>query len=129
MRSRVLTAFLLFLGWIKMLDAQQLTQVLRGVITDKQSQVPLPGVLITVLGSQPLLATATDERGEFRFDAVPVGRHQLLFRTIGYKEESQVINLVSGKEGVMNTDLEENVIEAEEVVITAEQDKTKTSNR
>jgi hypothetical protein len=111
------------------LRAQQITQVLRGTVTDKQSHVPLPGVIITVLGTEPLLATATDENGHFRFPGVPVGRYQLAVRTVGYRERAQMLALVAGKEAVVNVELEENVVEAEEVVITGEQDKTKTNNR
>jgi hypothetical protein len=109
--------------------AQVITQVMRGSITDRQSQTPLPGVIVSVLGSEPLLAAASDEKGEFKIDAVPVGRRQILIHTIGYKEKIQTVIVYSGKESVLTIELEENVVEAVEVVITAEQDKTKTNNR
>ncbi len=118
----------LVLGTIT-IKAQQITQVVRGIIVDKHSQSPLPGVIVSVTGSKPFLVSSTDGDGKFRIEQVPVGRQQLLAKTIGYKEKVQTVIVYAGKETVLNIELEENVVEAEEVVINAEQDKTRTANR
>ena len=52
--------------------AQQLTQTIRGVVVDKISQVPLPGVNVILLGSEPLKGTTTDIDGQFRLSGVAV---------------------------------------------------------
>jgi hypothetical protein len=110
-------------------SSQTITQTIKGTVVDKQSQTPLPGVIIRVLNSDPLLGTATNEKGEFKITNVPIGRWQLKFQMVSYKERYTTVVLNSGKESVTNVELEESVIQGEEVVITAEQDKTKTNNK
>lgn len=109
--------------------AQTITQTIRGTVLDKQSQAPLPGVVVQVLNSDPLLGTSTDEKGEFKIQNVPIGRWQLKLHAISYKERFITVVLNSGKESVTTVELEENVVQGEEVVITAEQDKTQTNNK
>ncbi len=111
------------------LFSQNITQTVKGTVVDKQSQSPLPGVIIQVLNSIPLLGTSTNENGEFKITEVPIGRWQLKIYVIGYKERNITIILNAGKESVSNIELEENVIQSEEVVITSQQDKTSTNNK
>jgi hypothetical protein len=108
---------------------QTITQTIKGVVVDKQSQTPIPGAIIQVINSDPLLGTVTSEKGEFKIANVPIGRWQIKFQIISYKEKNITVNLNAGKESVINVDLEENVIQGQEVVVTAEQDKTKTNNK
>jgi hypothetical protein len=109
--------------------AQELTQTIRGTVVDKQTQSPLPGAIISILNSDPLLVTSTNEFGKFRIDHVPLGRKQIKISFVSYKEKAQTVVLTSGKETVLNIELEESVFQGEEIVITAEIDKTKTNNK
>ncbi len=109
--------------------AQELTQTIRGTVVDKQTQSPLPGAIISILNSDPLVVVSTNELGKFRIDHVPLGRKQIKISFISYKEKAQTVVLTSGKETVLNIELEESVLQGEEVVITAEVDKTKTNNK
>lgn len=109
--------------------SQTITQTLRGVVLDKQSQTPLPGVVIQLINSEPLLGTSTNDKGEFKITNVPLGRWQLKIQMIGYKEKFIATILNAGKEAIHNIELEESVIQSEEVVVVAEQDKTKNNNK
>ena len=109
--------------------AQELNQTIRGTILDKQTQSPLPGAIISILNSDPILVTSTNEFGKFRLDNVPLGRKQIKISFVSYKEKAQTVVLTSGKETVLTIELEESVLQGEEVVITAEIDKTKTNNK
>jgi len=109
--------------------AQELTQTIRGTVLDKQTQSLLPGAIICILNSDPLLVTSTNELGKFRIDNVPLGRKQIKISFVSYKEKAQTVVLTSGKETVLNIELEESVFQGEEIVITAEIDKTKTNNK
>jgi len=121
----ILICFLFFqLGY-----SQELTQTIRGTVIDKQTQSPLPGAVISILNSEPLKATTTDENGKFRFDNIPLGRKQLKISLISYKEKSQTVVLTTGKETVLNIELEESAVQGQEVVVSAEIDKTKTNNK
>lgn len=109
--------------------SQTITQTVKGVVLDKQSQTPLPGVVVQVINSNPLLGTATNDKGEFKISGVPIGRWQIKFQVISYKEKYVTIILNAGKESVLNIELEESVIQGQEVVVTAEQDKTRNNNK
>ncbi len=106
-----------------------ITQTIKGVVLDKQSQTPLPGVIVQVLNSSPLLGASTNDKGEFKIMNVPIGRWQLKFQAISYKEKYITVILNSGKESISVIELEESVIQGQEVVVVAEQDKTKTNNK
>ncbi len=119
----------LFMVHVIAAQSQSITQTIRGTVLDKQSQTPLPGVIVEVLNSSPRLAVAADDQGVFRLTNVPIGRWQIKFQSIAYKEKYITVILQAGKETVLNVEMEENAIQGEEVVVTAEQDKTKTNNK
>jgi hypothetical protein len=111
------------------LQAQTLTQTVRGTVTDKISETPLPGAAIVLVGSNPLLGTTADADGNFKLLNVPVGKQTLKVTFVGYKEMIVPnITVNSGKEQVIKVTLEENVIQGKEVVITDKQDKNKPLN-
>lgn len=109
-------------------SAQTITQNIKGMVIDKQSQTPLPGVVIQVLDSTKKYAL-TDENGYYKITQVPIGRVNIKATYTGYKQKQLTVVLNAGKETVLNIDLEENVIQGEEVEVIAEQDKTKTNNK
>src|SRR4051812_10461094 len=48
------------------LTGQDLSQTVKGSVVDKQSQAPLPGVVVQVMNTTPPLGAMTDENGRFR---------------------------------------------------------------
>lgn len=122
-----LTLFFLLIGIS--LVAQTPTQTVRGQIVDNQTKSPLPGVIVLFSDTgMNMLNTNTDVNGNFRFENVPIGRHMLVFKYLGYKERSMPIILTSGKEIVLNIEMEESVVTQKEVVITDESQKSKPNN-
>ncbi len=124
--KKIVAIFLLFPF---LFNAQTLKQTIRGVILDKQTQSPLPGAVICVLNTNPIKATTSDENGKFRLDSVTIGRWAVKISLISYKEKTQTVILTSGKEIVLNVELEESAVQASEITIVAEQDKTKSNNK
>lgn len=111
------------------LQAQTLTQTVRGTVTDKISEAPLPGAAVVVVGSNPLIGTTTDIDGNFKLLNVPVGKQSIKVTYVGYKEMVVPnITVNSGKELVLKITLEENVIQGKEVVITDKLEKNKPLN-
>ena len=111
------------------LKAQTLTQTVRGTVTDKISETPLPGAAVILIGSNPLVGTTTDVDGNFKLTNVPVGKQSIKVTYLGYKEMVVPnITVNSGKELVIKVTLEENVIQGKEVVITDKGDKNKPLN-
>lgn len=105
------------------------TQTIRGKVTDKISQGSLPGATIIILGTEPVVGTTTDPNSEFRLENIPVGRQSLQVSFVGYHPRSiKNLNLTSGKEIVLNIELEEQLITMDEVVIQARQPKDRAIN-
>lgn len=111
-------------------SAQNITQTIRGTVTDKQSQATIPGVKIMVLNSEPLLAAITDLDGNFQIDQVPIGRQTLIIKSVGYETITLPnLELKSGKELIVNVGIEESVQLLDKVEITAGEDKKETINK
>ncbi len=103
---------------------QRLTQTVKGRVTDKESQTTLPGANIVILGTDPLLGSATGPDGNYVIKNVPVGRYDIRVSFMGYREV--IINEVlvgSGKEVVLNVEMEEKALDAAEVIIRPDKDK------
>jgi hypothetical protein len=93
-------------------------QTIRGRVIDLDSKEPLIGVNILLGSEGPPRGTGTDADGYFRFDHVPVGRHELRCSYIGYESEARSnLVLASGKEYVVEIEMEESLTELEEVRI------------
>ena len=126
--NKLLHIVLLLIASLSTTSAQ-ITQVLRGTILDKQSESPLIGAAVQILGSQPLLAGVADENGNFTIKNVPTGRYTVQITFIGYNAVT-LPNIVvnAGKETVLNISLEENVMKLDAVVVSGKTEKANTNN-
>ncbi|MCK5169111.1 MAG: TonB-dependent receptor, partial [Bacteroidales bacterium] len=117
MKKFILTTFIIAM-FTTLAFSQNLTQTVRGTIIDTDSKLPLIGATVTILGSDPLIGTATDVNGNFRFENIPVGRITLQLSYLGY-ESKTIPNIVvnSGKEVILNLNLQESVVKLDEIVI------------
>ncbi|WP_306641437.1 TonB-dependent receptor [Sanyastnella coralliicola] len=105
------------------------SSVIRGAVVDAQSDFPLPGVTVLLIGSDPVVGTTTDIDGRFRLENIPVGRHGIQVSFIGY--EPQVLSnllVTSGKELTVNVKLSESVLQLDGAEIVAEDDKATPKN-
>ncbi|KAA3627134.1 MAG: TonB-dependent receptor [Bacteroidetes bacterium] len=114
---------LLFISLIFFTNLQaQLTQTVRGTVVDKESKYPLFGVnAIIKMEDGAFLGTVTDIAGNFQLEDVPVGRRTLEITYIGYQEiilDNVIVS--SGKEVILNIEMEESTAMLEEVVIYAQ---------
>ncbi len=114
---------------VAFLNAQNITQTIRGVIIDKQSKEPLVGVMVSVQNITPALASLTDNSGKFHLNEVAVGRYDLKVKLIGYKELILPnIEVSAGKEVVLEIEMEESTVSLKEVAVTATK-KNETQNQ
>ncbi|HND87097.1 MAG TPA: TonB-dependent receptor [Saprospiraceae bacterium] len=107
-----------------------MTQTLKGTVLDKAVKTPLLGATVRVLppDGQPLGAVA-DADGRFRVAGVPVGKVAVQVSYLGYKSLSlPSVAVNSGKEVELVIELEEDLLAAHEVVVTAKVDKQKPLN-
>jgi len=106
-----------------------LTQTVRGTIIDTDSKMPLIGATVVILGSDPIIGTIASVDGNFRLGNVPVGRITLQLSYLGY-EAKTIPNIVvnSGKEVVLNINMQESVVKLDEVVIKPNKKKGEALN-
>ncbi len=111
-------------------QSEKLVQDIRGVIVDKQTQIPLPGANVALLDISPTIGAISNEDGEFRLSDVPLGRQTIQVSFIGYNS-AVIRNLVinSAKETVLYIELEEKVYETGEIIIRANQQKGSALNQ
>ncbi len=109
--------------------SQNLSQTIRGVVTDQDSKQPIAGATVAIVGSNPLKTTLTDKEGNFRFDHMQIGRVALQVTNVGYEKITLpdiVVN--SGKEVVLNISLQEAVAQLQVVELKFERNKAATLN-
>lgn len=107
---------------------QNLTQTVRGIVTDAASKQPIPGAVV-VLVSNSNINTATDDNGYFSMSNVPVGRQSFQVIMAGY--EPQHINevlVISGKAMELNIAMNESIKKLDEVTISANKDRVRPLN-
>ncbi len=121
---RILIVIVFLGGWINQTTAQNITQTIRGTVTDAQSKIPLAGANVVLTGSEPLKGATTDEKGYFRIEQVNIGRQNLQVSYLGYKS-AFLPNLVltSARELVLQIELQEQVLVGKEIRVTAAGEK------
>ena len=122
-----LLSFLLQLGTI--VYSQNLTQTIRGTVTDDDTRLPLVGAAIVVLNSDPLIGTSSDANGCFRLEHIPVGRTNLKISYLGYDPKTiPNLEINSGKESVLEISLQQSVIELKDIIVSANRNKGEAIN-
>jgi len=107
-----------------------LKQTLRGVVVDRETQIPLSGVNIILPNTNPQQGTISNEKGYFRFEKVTIGSQKVQASYIGYKTQIiDNITLSSAKEKIIKIELEESVTKIDEVVVKATIHKDKPINK
>ncbi|MEI7983159.1 MAG: carboxypeptidase-like regulatory domain-containing protein, partial [Bacteroidota bacterium] len=105
---------------IAIVSAQVPTQVVRGRVTDAEAKTTLAGANVVILNTDPLQGSTTGADGTFFIGNVKVGRHTIKISYVGYKTiVIPEIMVSSGRQTVLNIELEEMMITTGEVEIKA----------
>ena len=127
-KHSILGAFLM-LKFCFVALTQPVSQTIKGTVTDKDSQIPLTGATVMILGTNPVIGTVSDLHGVFKLAGVPVGRHTLQCSFVGYDPVILTeILVLSGKELVLQVALKESVISLQQVEVKAYSNKDKAVN-
>ena len=120
---------LLCLTSVFLFSQVDIKQIVRGQIVDTDTKTPLIGANILVEGSDPIMGTIADLDGNFRFEGIPVGRHNFIITYVGYKTYTlSEVMVSSGKEVVLYIELKESPMTVDEVVIRASTNKDRPVN-
>ncbi|MFN3445674.1 MAG: TonB-dependent receptor [Bacteroidia bacterium] len=107
----------------------QSNQIIKGVVTDKNSSVPVGYAQVIILNSKPLIGSVTDSMGNFTLSPVSPGRYVIEVAMIGYhKSIIHEVEVVSGKQTQLSIQLIENLAQLNEVVVNPSLDKSKPLN-
>lgn len=90
----------------------------RGIVSDSTTKEALVGANILVKGTA--LGSVSDREGRFKITGVPVGQQVLRFTYIGYATKELTVPVADDAEVVVNVQLGPEVIEGQEVVVTAQ---------
>ena len=102
------------------LRAQSPSQVVRGLVVDGSTGVPLPGATIQLTSPDFSSGTISSEKGIFRITGVPVGRYTIEARFMGYEPLGMAEILVtSARPVILELPLQELVSEIESVEVKA----------
>lgn len=118
---------LFFLPFVS--NSQDITQTIKGRITDVESNQPLIGATVTIKESNPIKGSVSDIDGKFIIEKVAIGRYDLEVKFIGY--ETSIIPGVmvnSGKEVVLTIGLKQSIYELESFIVTSDVRKENTIN-
>ncbi len=97
--------------------AQTPTQTIRGKVIAVDNHQPLTGVSVEIIELKK--GTITDENGQFRLEQIPVNRYQLKISYLGKKNIILPILLESGKEIVLEIQMEEEQTGLDTLVVKA----------
>lgn len=124
MRS-LLLIFLSLLG----LNSYAQTGVVRGKIIDKQSEKPIIGAVISLVGENNN-QSVSDEEGNFKLTDIPLGRQSLTVNFAGY-ENTMVsdLEITTGKDNLLLITMTENFHSLDEVVVSSSPNKAKPINK
>jgi hypothetical protein len=116
-------------GFFSASASDQMTQTIRGTVTDAITGYPIIGATVILLKSEPVIGVLTDVNGKFEIKKVLLGRQSLQISFLGYESKNiDNLLLVSGKELSLDIRLEEKVNSLGEVKVLASTKKTEAQN-
>ena len=123
MKFFLLTSFIFFIAHLSWGQ-----QSIKGQIKDSQSDQPLIGAVVQIIGLQNS-GTVSDLDGYFTIENINPGRYNLYITYLGYEPvELPNILVTAGKEVFLEIPIRESIFEMEEIVVTGETEKDKPLN-
>ncbi len=108
-----------FLALISFSVSGQIKQTVKGKVVDGELKYPMISakVILTSEDSSKVFRTLTDMDGLYEFKNVPIGKYFLSASYSSYLDNTRTVVVNSGKQSVVNIELEEEVTTKEEVNI------------
>jgi hypothetical protein len=113
----------IFLFFIVQCYQAQTAQTVKGRVVDKVTGIGLPGAVVQLKTTNNSLIATSNNDGYYKLNGVPVGRQSFLFSYTGYKSVPlNDVMVLSGKELILNIELEESTINMSEIEVKASSD-------
>ncbi|MCB9053558.1 MAG: carboxypeptidase-like regulatory domain-containing protein [Lewinellaceae bacterium] len=118
---------LAFFSLLSMLSAQ--TGTVKGTVLDQQSEMPVIGATVQLVGAETPVGAITDIDGYFVLEKVPAGRNVLQVQYVGYEMLTLPnVEVSTGKDVILNIAIQEKVSQLNEVVVVAKTIKDRPQN-
>jgi len=104
--------------FILLISSYGQTGSIAGRVIDATDNSPLYGTNILLLGTS--MGTTTDIDGRYRLTGIPQGNVTVIYRYIGYRSDTVKVRVVEGKTIIIDVKLKPEVIEGQEIVVTAQ---------
>ncbi len=99
---------------------QNVNTTIRGTVVDTYNELSLPAANVILYNEDSKTETTTDNEGKFGFKSVSVGRHSIYVSFVGYKPvRIDNFMVTSGKETVLNIQMEEQPVQITEINVSA----------
>ncbi|WP_109298928.1 TonB-dependent receptor [Aquimarina sp. AU474] len=106
------------------------TGIIKGLVIDKQSEIPLVGATVELINEKQTNGVITDIDGYFKLENVSLGRQVIRISYIGFESITLPnIEVTSGKDVVVTVALIESFDQLDEIIITSETNKVKAINK
>lgn len=120
--------FLIILSLLGLTSFSQ-TGVVKGKIIDKQSEKPISGAVIRLIGNDEK-QTTSDEEGNFKLSEIPLGRQSISISFTGYESTSVAdLDITTGKDNLITISMTEQFNTLDEIVVTSGFNKAKPINK
>ena len=113
--TRLASAALLFLAVAAPVTGQG-TGTVQGKVTEDPGGQPLPGVQVSVTGTQRGTISGTD--GTYRITGVPVGQREIRVQHVGYGSATKTVSVLGSQAITVDFTMHFAVLDLEEIVVT-----------
>ena len=96
-------------------ENQEYVQTIKGNVVNAKNLQPIVGASVSVIGTK--LGGYTDKNGDFKILNVPLGRYSIRVSSLGYESRIFNILLTSGREAILNVQLNEDVVRLKEIEV------------
>lgn len=99
--------------------SQERTQNIRGKVVDIDTKTPLIGAKVMLLDiTEKLYAASCNYNGDYVIYNVPIGKHDIEFSFMSYGTKVSTVTVNSGKEPIINIEMEETGIVGKEIIVS-----------
>ncbi|NQU85807.1 MAG: TonB-dependent receptor [Mariniphaga sp.] len=121
--KKILWVFVIMLSFSMTGFSQKKTDAnINGHVINKNSKEHLPYINVSIKGTT--IGTTTDATGHYFCKNLPIGKYTIIASGVGYKSASQEIIIEAGKTIEVNFEIEEDQIQLECVVVSANRNET-----
>ncbi|KQC02804.1 SusC/RagA family TonB-linked outer membrane protein [Pedobacter sp. Hv1] len=102
---------------VSSLFAQNAPYLIKGVVTDSRTKLPIAGASVKI--SSKTIETTSNESGNYELTAkLPAGKYELIVSYLGYTQYTVDFNLGDQKNIILNASIAEDLVRLNEVVVT-----------